>query len=1086
MGNGKEIKKHLRWLQKDVGMDQASIKHSAIAHYHPKEIHEAIDRIDNPILVCMTDTHLGFYHSEWFSKIRGAFDLRLIRQIECNPELREVRVSAIKQQKLRVCFADDPTYHAFTEKLLDLRRSRMSPIRLEYQDMLENLNSRASVKLNMVNNLQIAEPFHPSLHFWKLQFLNEHDQIAEVKKQLFEQSEFFKTYANKHPIFFAEILSDIEFSHAEYLKLCSHYKLNLDSKDLWRLISCGTLAYRQGDGLTGALCFEAATTNARHKISGGSLQNLLAEINYLQYRITHDFRTHWNQEGLEIIIPPPNLENHREATKDFAKPPSLSVSNMEKEWFRGIRAYTHWTNSTDRCEAAWSALRSGDWKTAEKIVCEPGMDKWSKQYKSLPARDPRFFWSAIIVCEILLIQGHKQKSLEIIDEASQRMLTVKETSDSPWIEHSTVVSHFYRAIAMDDIDLAHLYLGQLPSDFQWGRTLIDHQFNEMPNEIVDLETTLGDFHQWISRTTLKESSQPILASIAEFNLALQDNHLRIVVGGETSAGKSTFINRLLGYSLLVVDRQESTAVPTHISYTDDWGIQIDFKDSSSPRCHTWNDPNVGLEQIQRLVDEYGSLANKLSELVERIRITGPIALLSKGIELIDNPGLNAHSLRTAYAQQTLNTAHACLFIMDARNALKAGEMSAIELGDEQLGRTIFILNKADLVQSDNEFDTDDNPLQSVLDHVTCELGQRSTSHRDVEVYAVSSLTRDAYQDVFERLAERLQEIAETGRKSLLLYRAQRIAQEIAELSSRESMKEVIDCQKRTNDIRRKLPEDPGSLRQFLKDNSLKLWKQNASRLTTQLHDCLNGARATAFQAIAKNSTNTTSIDDLVTFLRNNLDSIIQEQITIVSQARQKALTKLNNLITSDLSEQLGQFYRDIEFDSDVNLDSLLSHLAPVPLPRSNGLFALIEKELSSVGGASVATAIPFAIVGTGLAGPIGGALGYAIGSSIGGANKRSSVKNKTMAELDHLIATRFFELEEVIDSDFISNDGSHPTALKRIFAEIDAQMDRFEEKVRDQKAQIEYELKQSEQYSQERIRLAVQAERWRRTLSANR
>lgn len=424
--------------------------------------------------------------------------------------------------------------------------------------------------------------------------------------------------------------------------------------------------------------------------------------------------------------------------------------------------------------------------------------------------------------------------------------------------------------------------------------------------------------------------------------------------------------------------------------------------------------------------------------------------------------------------------------MDARNALKAGEMSAIELGDEQLGRTIFILNKADLIQSDNEFDTDDNPLQSVLDHVTRELGQRSTSHRDVEVYAVSSLARDAYQDVFERLAERLQELAEKGQKSLLLYRAQRIAQEIAELSSRESMKEVIDCQKRTNDIRRKLPEDPSSLRKFLKDNSLKLWKQNASRLTTQLRDCLNGARATAFQAIEKNSTNTTSIDDLVTFLRNNLDSIIQEQITIVSQARQKALTKLNNLITSDLSEQLAQFYRDIEFDSDVNLDSLLSHLAPVPLPRSNGLFALIEKELSSVGGASVATAIPFAIVGTGLAGPIGGALGYAIGSSIGGANKRSSIKNKTMVELNHLIANRFFELEEVINSDFLSDDGSHPKALKLIFAEIDAQMDRFEEKVRDQKAQIECDLKQSEQYSQERIRLAVQAERWRRTLSANR
>jgi GTPase Era involved in 16S rRNA processing len=1081
--NGKEVKKYLRWLQKDVGINESSVKLSALAHHTTKELQSPISQIESPILVCMTDTHFGFYHSGWFSTIRGAFDLRLIRKIQCNRKALEMTVCAIKQQELRFCFTDPETYETFSDKLLLLRRSVMSPIRPQYQEMLDQLNSRASSKLAMVNNLLISEPFHPSLHFWQFVFSIESGQIAEVKKQILDNSQFFKSYAKEHPVAFADLIADIDFTHAEYVKLCSHYKLSLDSSDHWRLICRGALAFRQGDGLTGALAFDSAKAAARNDLSGSDLQDLLAEINYLLYRLSHHFQSHWSKEGIEIAMPSPAPGNDREAIRDFDTPPRLSTSNMEKDWFNGILAYKKWSTSTDRCASAWSALRSGDWKRAEKIVCEPGIDKWCKQYRSLPARDPRFFWSAIIACEILIKQGHKHKALEILDEASQRMFAITESSDSLWIQHATVISNFYRSIAEDNIDLAHLYLTQLPDEFQWGRTLIDLHFNETSAVIVDLEATLADFHKWISATISNDFSQPIQSSLKEFNLALSDNQLRIVVGGETSAGKSTFINRLLGYPLLVVDRQESTAVPTHISYADDWGIQIDFKNDSCPRCNTWNDPKEGLEQIKRLVNEYGSLAEKLSQSVERIRITGPIAMLSKGIELIDNPGLNAHSLRTAYAQQTLRLAHACLFVMDARNALKAGEMSAIVLGDEQLGRTIFILNKADLVQNSNEFDTDDNPLQSVLAHVSHELGQRGTSHRDVEMYAVSSLNQGEYQDVFDRLAARLQHLAELGRKNLLLYRAQRIAQEIAETSSHESMKEVIACQLRTNNIRRAMPEDPSSLRKFLRDNSLKLWNSNFGIHKTAIQNCLNHARTTTLQTIANSASEAKSPDDFATFLRNHLDRIILEQITTVSQTRRRCLTQLTNLIISDLSDQLDRFYCDIAVDSEVNFDSFLSQLSPAPLPRSSSFFGLVEKELASVGGISVAAGVPFATAGFFIAGPVGAAAGYAIGSMFGNANARSSVMKKTNEELNRLINSRFWELEELIDSDFISSDDSYPNALQLIFAEIDHQMDRFENKVRDRILQIEADVKSSEQWSHDRQRLAMQAERWRRTLS---
>lgn len=52
------------------------------------------------------------------------------------------------------------------------------------------------------------------------------------------------------------------------------------------------------------------------------------------------------------------------------------------------------------------------------------------------------------------------------------------------------------------------------------------------------------------------------------------DRLRVVVGGETSSGKSSFINALVGEDLLYVTQEEATATPTVVRYSPTYVIRV--------------------------------------------------------------------------------------------------------------------------------------------------------------------------------------------------------------------------------------------------------------------------------------------------------------------------------------------------------------------------------------------------------------------------------------------------------------------------------------------------------------------------------
>ena len=158
---------------------------------------------------------------------------------------------------------------------------------------------------------------------------------------------------------------------------------------------------------------------------------------------------------------------------------------------------------------------------------------------------------------------------------------------------------------------------------------------------------------------------PILADLKQIRSRLTDPRLYLGVVGEFSAGKSTFINALLGVELLKEDSlQGTTCAPTFLAAGKWFDAEVVFKDGTSLKYTSTVKPLrhfarkfVDLFGIKRSwlkdVAEAREFINKYTAeeesscAVERVELTLPIKLpfFSENVVLVDTPGVNAENPR---------------------------------------------------------------------------------------------------------------------------------------------------------------------------------------------------------------------------------------------------------------------------------------------------------------------------------------------------------------------------------------------------------------------------------------------------------
>ena len=244
-----------------------------------------------------------------------------------------------------------------------------------------------------------------------------------------------------------------------------------------------------------------------------------------------------------------------------------------------------------------------------------------------------------------------------------------------------------------------------------------------------------------------------LAQLDELRQLVQDERFSVVVIGEFSRGKSTFINALLGAALIPMDVLPETAVIHALHYGEEPALTVVRRDGSTEKG------KASSEYLQQFV-----VGNQDVDAVSYIKIAYPADFLAGNVLLVDTPGVSdMDEQRAEITYGFLPQADVVIVLLDATAPLKKTEKDFINqrVLPQGIRRVIFVANKADHIDPEEVPDNYAEILQKRLDKAFGESLEGELFLVSAKLALDSALQKNASlweQSGMEVLTARLREI----------------------------------------------------------------------------------------------------------------------------------------------------------------------------------------------------------------------------------------------------------------------------------------------------------------------------------------
>ena len=233
-----------------------------------------------------------------------------------------------------------------------------------------------------------------------------------------------------------------------------------------------------------------------------------------------------------------------------------------------------------------------------------------------------------------------------------------------------------------------------------------------------------------------------VAAIQKHRKSIEEGLFSIVLIGEFSAGKSTFLNALMRKRILPSYTRETTATVNFLRHTSkavsgEKGI-VYYRDG-----HTQTVPDLSVETLKKFVTVSGDGDGKtVAETTERVDLFLDSQFLEDGVELVDSPGLNGitENLEEITRQQ-IKESHASIFMFSADRPGSKTDFETLRDLREQCSRIFIVLNKIDMIKGENE----DETVATVVEHLKESYGKQFPDSKLPEIYPVA-----AYQALIAR------------------------------------------------------------------------------------------------------------------------------------------------------------------------------------------------------------------------------------------------------------------------------------------------------------------------------------------------
>ena len=184
---------------------------------------------------------------------------------------------------------------------------------------------------------------------------------------------------------------------------------------------------------------------------------------------------------------------------------------------------------------------------------------------------------------------------------------------------------------------------------------------------------------------------------------LTEGKLHLAVLGQFKRGKSTFLNALLGDSLLPSSVLPLTAIPTFLYAGPSLKAEALGNDGVVMDRSEGDDVESIHAFLSRMVTEEANPKNRLG--ISHVHVFSPSPLLQKGVVLIDTPGIGSTFIHNT--EVTLNFLPQCdaaIFLISADPPISEVELEFLKRVQTRVPRLFFILNKVDYLSEKERSD----------------------------------------------------------------------------------------------------------------------------------------------------------------------------------------------------------------------------------------------------------------------------------------------------------------------------------------------------------------------------------------------
>lgn len=202
---------------------------------------------------------------------------------------------------------------------------------------------------------------------------------------------------------------------------------------------------------------------------------------------------------------------------------------------------------------------------------------------------------------------------------------------------------------------------------------------------IDMQQFLQDAKKLKNIFVKENADQDLIDSCTEL-IHDATEPLMLMVMGEYSTGKSTFINALLGQEVAVVNMTPTTSVITKICYGEQEKLFIHYKDGRVEE--------IDVKYFKQMTSESGDDNHKPHLSISYVERRMPIDTL-RNLTIIDSPGLNA--LIASHARATnsfIGKADVVFWIFSADQPISQSAYEAMGRLDSRL-KPVAIMNKMD-------------------------------------------------------------------------------------------------------------------------------------------------------------------------------------------------------------------------------------------------------------------------------------------------------------------------------------------------------------------------------------------------------